>query len=277
MASNLKNLPFRYCNSSLGNLISHLPPIRSRINFLNFWRVRLYLRETIANEFSPIYENVLQAFVDKDVDFLQQTMESRLFQRSVDYLNELERSNQKLLLVKGKSAVTTETTTDEQKNLEIEEEAKRFEEEFTEFLKENKDFIGREVPQVFLSEDKKEMLLEAFGVYGVDINRDKNRPASTYKVLRNAGGSKDYFIDFSNLGELYRKNILGLNVYYMSNIRLIVQDSEGNIVEGNMTSEKKELHKWRFETFMPKEDWILTDMDDCLEGNPYIKDFSQNS
>ena len=40
----------------------------------------------------------------------------------------------------------------------------------------------------------------------------------------------------------------------------------------NNNLDKWQLHKWRFETYEENDDWILTDMDDVLNGNKYIGD-----
>ena len=54
---------------------------------------------------------------------------------------------------------------------------------------------------------------------------------------------------------------------------------DDEVIEGEQDSEKFLYHKvynhlfhttkWRFETYIPDTDWILTDVDDTLKGNSY--------
>lgn len=78
-----------------------------------------------------------------------------------------------------------------------------------------------------------------------------------------------------------------MNILYTTQKKLMLFDSKGNRIQfessfGDQETESEneqlndedddalEFHVLRFETYTENYDWILTDMDYALEGNPYF-------
>lgn len=51
--------------------------------------------------------------------------------------------------------------------------------------------------------------------------------------------------------------------------RKIAGLKDGVVIYGSDDPTQWQEHKWRFETYTPNIDWIITDIDDYLKGNPY--------
>jgi len=81
-----------------------------------------------------------------------------------------------------------------------------------------------------------------------------------------------YFIDPKNVMNLYYKQILVFNVYYYTSNKLALFDEDQKLIAGSESTKKCYDHKFRFETYENKLDWVLTDIDDVLNGNPYASE-----
>lgn len=65
-----------------------------------------------------------------------------------------------------------------------------------------------------LAEKDMKILLEAHGVFGLDINRNLNKTRDKYTMFPLVRGFKEFYFDFQNIKNVYDKNILILNVYF---------------------------------------------------------------
>jgi hypothetical protein len=72
---------------------------------------------------------------------------------------------------------------------------------------------------------------------------------------------------FTSFGDILQNQILVLNIHIMSTKKLAI--IEKNETTATLT-DAMEPHMFRFETFAKSDDWILTDIDHCLKGNPYF-------
>ena len=125
--------------------------------------------------------------------------------------------------------------------------------------------------QKFFEENDMRIFLAAGGVIGLDIDRSLNKPRDKYKLLPLIAGYKKYYIDFSNLRSLIDNNILVINVYFKTSRRLYISDKDNEVIYGSDNPNKLEVHVWKFETYSHSIDWVLTDMDEYLDGNSYFR------
>lgn len=58
-----------------------------------------------------------------------------------------------------------------------------------------------------------------------------------------------------------------LNVHFMSSKKLALVDQQQTEVA---VSDSLEPHTLRFESYADSGDWLLTDIDNSLDGNPYF-------
>lgn len=74
---------------------------------------------------------------------------------------------------------------------------------------------------------------------------------------------------FSRYTDLVDHRILALNVHISSSKKLAIQYPDEPPVK--FTDEMEE-HMLMFETYSRKDDWMLTDVDGALNGNPYFSE-----
>lgn len=92
------------------------------------------------------------------------------------------------------------------------------------------------------------------------------------------GALREYHFNFSDLGSLFKNQVLVLNIHYTTRKALKLENSDGIELGNDLKSIKSldeltESHVLRFETQSSESaDWILTDFDDCLESNHYYPD-----
>lgn len=93
---------------------------------------------------------------------------------------------------------------------------------------------------------------------------DKPLFSLTKTVLGKPRPREYHFTGFSSILE---KRILALNLHISSKKKLEIQYPDS----GKVTfTDDWEDHVLRFETYSQKEDWLLTDIDFALAGNPYF-------
>lgn len=218
----------------------------------------------IFSSFSSVFTSVLTAMSDFDIDFLQNVMEKRLFEKTKADLIVLKDKNYKLSYIEPSPS----------SNLDNEEEK----------VDEKKSFVFQKIKHEKISDNNKllhllnhqykekdmRINLEPHGVLGVNINRDENAKQSNQKFLTFARKSRTYFLNMASPLDVFRKHILVLKVYYLSQRKLALLDEENFLIQGTEDPDQWVSHRWRFETKPDKLDWILTDMDDYLKGNPYF-------
>jgi CRISPR/Cas system CMR-associated protein Cmr5 small subunit len=250
---------------------------KERIRFLSRDKVAFYIDSDIFQSFDNIFDNVLSALAEKDLDYLSQIMENRLFNATKESLERIEMQTLKLKYVKNE---LTEGTSEEVNEEEEAEEAedpsisrqKKREEVLSMFQQSKEKFRDPELfaktfPYVYRKKDLK-INVEASGVFGADLDREKNSDKRLFKIYL-PGTKRTVFLNLTSVFDVYHKQILVLNVFYLTNRRLCLIDEDGDLVEGDEDLTKFYHHKWRFETRVPDMDWVLTDMDDYLKGNPY--------
>jgi hypothetical protein len=217
--------------------------------------------------FSSIFTSVLTAMCDHDLPYLEGVMEKRLFQSTKRDLDNLKSQKYQLNYLEP-----TKSTETEKNSEDLDEKPKIVIRKRLTWMK----LIGKEKAKILqnLEYDHKEhdmkISLEPYGVLGAEIKRDLNVGES----LILPGLTRGYYIKKPiwpwNFAALYQKQIIVINVYFMTKRKIYVSDEENFLVHGTEDTDKWLPHKWRFETFVDKIDWVLTDMDDYLMGNPYF-------
>ena len=218
--------------------------------------------------FSSIYTSVLTAMCDHDYDYLEGVMEKRLFETTKKDLDKLKAEKCRL------NYLEPTKNSEGNRNEEPEEEEKP-----KIVIRKNVSWIkamGNDKAKLLfnIDYDYKELdmkiNLEPYGVLGAEITRDLNNGSA----LIIPGLTRRYYIKRPlwpwNLTALYQKQILVINVYFYTKRKIFISDEENFVVHGTEDAEKWLPHKWRFESFVDKLDWVLTDMDDYLLGNPYF-------
>ena len=79
---------------------------------------------------------------------------------------------------------------------------------------------------------------------------------------------REYY--FTSFNDLRSKSIIVLNIHFLSQKKLVLVKKDEPVTS---ISNEPELHTFRFETYSDLEDWVITDIDHQLGGNPY---FSMN-
>ncbi|KRX10915.1 hypothetical protein PPERSA_12039 [Pseudocohnilembus persalinus] len=233
---------------------------------LNKYQATFYLGEGIYGEFSKIYTEILQAMADQDVEFLQSVMEPKLFQRTVQGLEELNQKGYTLKYVESIDSNPGEEVFPE--NVDVNEEQQ------TGKLGISINF-GKSDPFQYLENDMK-IYLQAKGIFGLNIDRHLNKDRK-YFSLKGTFSGKEFYFNLQDFWAVYNNQILSLNVYFRTNRQLYITDEEGDVVIGNdEITDKLIRHKFKFETYTPKLDWVLVDIDDALNGNPYLPSQESN-
>jgi len=229
--------------------------------------------------FSSIYSNILQAMSDFDYEYLSNIMEPRLYQHCKEGLEQIQNKNYKLEYIEQNleeaEATESEDEGDVAKGDKKEEDAKDKD------SSKDKKFMGFTVDDGAMGEilsgplgfvyGQKDMqiYIEARGAFGVNIKRSKNKDFR--RVFGNDFTSMAFYKgDKLSWGDVIRKQVLILDVYYYTSRKLALKDDEGDLVEGSDNPKDLYDHKFRFETYTDKIDWVLTDMDEKLQGNPFL-------
>ena len=247
MAKNLTKLKFPYnfkgftIDTTTPNFMIH------KLRFLSLASSKRHLGSYFNESFSSIYTSVLSAMCDHDFDYLQTVMENRLFEATKKDILRLKDENFKLnYLEPSKNANSDDESSDPDEPKVISEK-----------------YALHNIPYQYIEDDMKINLL-ANGVMGVDIKRQPNK--ELYRLKREV---RDYYFNFLAPLDLFKKQILVIYVFYYTKRKIYVSDQENFVIHGTEDIDKWLPHCWRFETYIDKMDWILTDMDNYLNGNPY--------
>ncbi|EAR84146.1 hypothetical protein TTHERM_00723310 (macronuclear) [Tetrahymena thermophila SB210] len=218
-----------------------------------------YLGEGTHTQFSRVYSDVLQAIAEDDREYLESIMEKRLYKRTIEGIEQIQKKNMKINYLEDSRANFEEIFDKDEdgEDLNIKNQ------QVSQFVQ-NQIINATQYKEIDMK-----IMLEAHGVFGARINREEN--VGKVMELRGRLSSRSYFVNFSNLMNLYHNQILSLNVYFQTTRRLYVTDEDGDLIHGEDTLNKEISHVWRFETYTPNFDWVLTDMDTFLEGNPYYR------
>lgn len=105
--------------------------------------------------------------------------------------------------------------------------------------------------------------IDCKGYFGVRILRHQNEGKRLIKIPSSLLATRKYYINLQNPMDIWRNQVIVLNMLFKTTRKLI-------LVNGGQSEEGEwEYHKWRFESYIPELEWMLTDMDDSLKGNDY--------
>lgn len=263
MAKNLSKLilPYNFKGFTLGILNPNY------LRVLNPAEAERTFGGQIYPTFSSIFTSVLTAMCEGDFEYLEGVMERRLFETTKRDIEKLKSNKMQLNYLEAGGKEESENN----------EEANDLKAKIT--IRRNVSWVratGKEKAKILFNieydykESDMQMFLEPYGVLGADICRDKN----TSDVAIFPGLTRRFYVKkpytLKSFTDLYHKQILVLNVYYFTKRKLFVSDEENFVVHGSENTDQWLPHKWRFESFVEKLDWVLTDMDDYLIGNPYF-------
>lgn len=264
MAKNLAKmiLPYKFKGANIFSL-------RGFTKFHLKEEAKFELGEDIFPSFGYVYDSVLKAMCENDLDFLNNVMEKRLFTKTKSDLERLQEQKLKLSyiepLLKTKEKIVNESD-EETDDLNPKVKIKiNFRQRIIRHSNIDKKFLY-ETPYEYINEtNDMKINLEFLGIIGAEIDRDSN----TGKRIGLMRSRRLYFIEFPNVFQAFKKQILVVNVFYLTKKKLAILDEENFVVHGTEDSESWIPHIWRFETDPKKVDWVITDMDHYLEGNPY--------
>lgn len=259
MAKNLSKLllPYSFKGFQLGphhpNEIMILHPIGAKNN----------LGINIYPTFSTIFTSILTAMCEQDLPYLERNMEARLFEGTKRDLHLLNEKKYKLHYLEPSP---TEKDSPDEISDENEEINEKNQKSFHFSSNSNKSKVLYSMNYSYKEKDMK-IALEPYGILGAMIDRGLNTSPSVTKIK---GRRRTYFINWLSPMDLFMKQILVLNVFYLTQRKLYVMDDEEFLIHGSNDVEKWIAHKWRFERTQGETDWVLTDMDDYLQENPYF-------
>lgn len=227
----------------------------------------------MGRNFDFIYKEICSAIVDQDLDYLSQIMEPRLFKSFDKALDNIHQQNYKLKFINSEEE-KSEDESDEPilliNNLNAAEMMMRV-------IRKKKDtkngdyidpieiFTG--INNIYET-DRSMVFVEAKGVFGMKINRNEN-PDVDYKKLKIRNNS--FYLNKNDLLSLYRNQILVFNVFVYTKAKMALYNNHDELVLGKESAKTWVLHKFKFESYIPNLDWVLTDIDEFLAGNQYLK------
>ena len=233
---------------------------KMNLQYCSLPRVMTYLDSKSLQTFGNIYFDVVNAMAEQDTEYLSAVMEPNLYNY---YLDSLEDMKAKEIFLH-----TNDIPNEVDEADPMEQQKKRF---FTTNFNDLSKSMGL---NIYDNKSKTLSLsLEARGVYGQEIDRSKN--VDQRNKFRFFNSSNEFWIKGANIPECFSKRILVLNLVYKTNKKLIAKDTEDNVLVGS-DGDAEETHIWRFETHPDNLDWIITDIDFCLEGNPYDAEFNKD-
>eukprot|EP01016_Furgasonia_blochmanni_P052954 TRINITY_DN849_c0_g1_i1.p1 TRINITY_DN849_c0_g1~~TRINITY_DN849_c0_g1_i1.p1 ORF type:complete len:280 (+),score=48.12 TRINITY_DN849_c0_g1_i1:132-971(+) len=229
-----------------------------------------HLGPTVYKNFADVYSNVLRGIVEHDFEYLEAIMEPRLFEATKTCLDNVKDQNLKLHFL-GTEDAEDATEDGEQETLKAKEPRI-----LNIALNRQSPFYHSMTTKDFneTNEHTKQtkVMFDAYGVFGLRINRAENKGPEHYKAYTLLRGYKEFYYEKGHLKKLWENQVLILNAYFKTRSKIYVTNEEGNLVYGSDDPNKIEYHVWRFETYSPNVDWVLCDMDHYLKGNPYFKE-----
>ena len=211
-----------------------------------------------------------------DYDYLSNIMEPKLYEACKENLQDLQEKNYTLEYL--------EQTVHEPAASDSEDELKGVQDRKT--PDQGGKFMGFNVnegpmgevfkgPLGFVYGEKDlQIYMEARGAFGVHIHRSKNKGIQRW--LGNDTTSMTFYRKPKmSWRDIFSRQVLVLDVYYYTSRKLILKDEEGDLVDGSDNPKDLFDHKFRFESYTDKIDWVLCDIDDHLEGNPFIEEKSE--
>lgn len=242
-----------------------------RVKFIPLRRVDMYLGKGALDSFSKIYTNTIQAMADFDYDYLSGIMEPKLYEACKDGLDYFK--DKKYTLEYLEQTVYDPEASDSEEELDgvVDRKSKQDDSKFMGVdLKDSKmgDILNGPMGYVYGQKDL-QMYIEARGAFGVNITRSKN------KTLKRRLGSDATAMSFyrgpnTSWRDLWKRQVLILDIYYYTSRKLTLKDDQGDVIDGSDSPKDLFDHKFRFETYSDRIDWVLTDIDEYLHGNPFV-------
>ncbi|CAD8053483.1 unnamed protein product [Paramecium sonneborni] len=225
------------------------------------------LGEGFLNQTSQVYTSLLQAIAEQDKEYLKQILEPKLYHATSHCMDMLEGKQLKLQYI-GQEQQENENKQEEED--EQEEAAQQPQQQFGFFSKRfQNNQIKNEAYHIYHEKDYK-CNIDVKGIFGVKINRIENENTRFFQIPAFPITPRNYFINLKNPFSLYENQILVTNILIYTSKKLIAVDQEGKIVQGNYDNNQFQYHKLRLESYVPNFNWIITDIDDYLKGNPYF-------
>lgn len=228
--------------------------------------VMQYLGSGIYEQMSSIYTNVLSAVADNDQEYLKNVMEPNLYATVVKGLKQI--SDEKLHLEYI-----------EQEGLGAAEGEEWSEQTDSGSAGDGSAFVNSAFQATATMQNKlfcykkkdMDIIVQTQGVLGVDIHRSLS--ASDRLMRFSFTPRMVYYLNLAQPRNLFQKKILALDIYFSTTRKLVLKNEQNELTEEMEKNPEKvpDMHMWRLETYVPKFDWILTDMDMFLKGNPYAK------
>ncbi|CAD8043178.1 unnamed protein product [Paramecium primaurelia] len=221
------------------------------------------LGEGFLNQTSQVYKSLLQSIAEQDKEYLKQILEPKLFQVTSQCMDLLEEKQLKLQYIE-------QDQQENEDNQEEQEEGQQPQQQFSFFSKKLQKDQGNNEAYHIYSENDYKCNIDVKGIFGVKINRMENQNTRYFQIPALPITPRNYFVNLKNPFSLYENQILVTNILIHTSKKLIAVDQEGKVVHGNYDNNQFQYHKLRLETYIPNFNWVITDIDDYLKGNPYF-------
>lgn len=237
------------------------------IKLIPLRRVDTHLGQGSISTFGSIYNNVLQAMADYDYEYLSNIMEPKLYKVCKEKLEDFQSKNYTLEYIEmDKDSLNNQAAEEEEQD---EQGDKVDKVEKVDRLQGQKGILSGPLGYLYEERDL-QMFMEARGAFGVHITRSKNEGnfrkfGGKFTAMEFYKGEKKGWFD------MFKRQVLILDVYYYTSRKLVLKDEDGDVLEGSDVPKDLFDHKMRFETYTDKIDWVLCDIDEYLGGNPYVK------
>ncbi|CAD8061438.1 unnamed protein product [Paramecium sonneborni] len=224
------------------------------------------LGEGFLNQTTQVYTSLLQSIAEQDKEYLKQILEPKLYNATTQCMDMLEEKQLKLQYIEQEQ----QENDDKQEEDDEEAAAQKPQQQFGFFSKKiKKNYGNNETYHIYQEKDYK-CNIDVRGVFGVKINRTENQNTRFFQIPAFPITPRNYFLNLKNPFSLYENQILVANILIYTSKKLIAVDSEGKVVHGNYDNNQFQYHKLRLESYVPNFNWVITDIDDYLKGNPYF-------
>jgi hypothetical protein len=217
------------------------------------------------------YSAMIAGIAEQDHEFLQQILEPNLFEKVQKGLSDLKEMN------------------------------------YTMRIEDAPTYLGDGKIEYEIEDEARVLSVVPTAAFGASINRLENMSREdAFLELSLPNGNRQYFLSKNNISSLWKKRVLSLTAFMLSpknlslydeqEIKMITNDSiefkkmkkkeeekdqeiEEEKDQPNIYGSTKkprpsfanfELHSVRLEGYSPQFDWVITDLDNKLNGNPYF-------
>ncbi|CAK75081.1 unnamed protein product (macronuclear) [Paramecium tetraurelia] len=223
------------------------------------------LGEGFLNQTTQVYSSLLQSIAEQDKEFLKQILEPKLYHATSHCMDLLEQKQLKLQYVEQ-----DQLENEDKQDQEEEEETQQPQQQFSFFSKKIQKNQSNSSPYHIYQEKDYKCNIDVRGVFGVKINRIENQNTRFFQIPAFPVTPRNYFVNIKNPFGLYENQIIVANILIHTSKKLIAVDEQGKVVHGNSDNNQFQYHKLRLESYVPNFNWVITDIDDYLKGNPYF-------